>query len=105
MVKRLTTSADVMKEAGTDPDSSGCEVCKPAVASILSSLYNRYIMDKDLHGLQDTNDRYLGNIQRNETFSVVVSFLFCPIFTAIVSSFLLLHHLPTRLAQHIYPTG
>jgi nitrite reductase (NAD(P)H) len=28
-------------------------------------------MDKPTHGLQDTNDRYLGNIQRDGTYSVV----------------------------------
>lgn len=28
-------------------------------------------MDKDLHDLQETNDRFLANIQRNGTFSVV----------------------------------
>ena len=52
-------------------DSLGCEICKPAVGSILASLHNRHVMDADMHALQDTNDRYLGNIQRNGTFSVV----------------------------------
>ena len=28
-------------------------------------------MDKELHDLQETNDRFLANIQRNGTFSVV----------------------------------
>lgn len=60
-----------MREAGKDPESIGCEVCKPTLGSILSSLYNRHIMDKPVHGLQDTNDRFLGNIQRNGTFSVI----------------------------------
>lgn len=71
MVKRLKTLKEVMKEAGTDPDSVGCEACKPAVASIFASLWNKHVMDKPNHGLQDTNDRFLGNIQRNGTFSVV----------------------------------
>jgi len=71
MVKRLRTLADVMREAGTDPDSVGCEACKPAVASIFASLWNKHVMDATTHGLQDTNDRFLGNIQRNGTFSVV----------------------------------
>ncbi|KAI1343037.1 nitrite reductase [Xylariaceae sp. FL0016] len=71
MVKRLKTLQDVMKEAGNDKDSDGCEACKPAVASIFASLWNRHVMDKSTHGLQDTNDRFLGNIQRNGTFSVV----------------------------------
>ncbi|KAI6083603.1 nitrite reductase [Hypoxylon rubiginosum] len=71
MVKRLKTLSDVMLTAGNDKTSDGCEACKPAVASILASLWNKHVMDKTTHGLQDTNDRFLGNIQRNGTFSVV----------------------------------
>ena len=70
-VKKLKTFADIMKEYGKDANSSGCEACKPTLGSILASLYNQHIMDKPLHGLQDTNDRYLANIQRNGTFSVI----------------------------------
>ena len=47
----------------------GCEICKPAVASILASLYNELILDHDT--LQDTNDRFLANIQRGGMYSVV----------------------------------
>ncbi|KAL7622360.1 Nitrite reductase [NAD(P)H] [Parahypoxylon ruwenzoriense] len=71
MVKRLKTLAEVMREAGNVKNSDGCEACKPAVASIFASLWNKHVMDKTTHGLQDTNDRFLGNIQRNGTFSVV----------------------------------
>lgn len=70
-VKQLKTLAEVMREAGNDPDSDGCEACKPAVASIFASLWNKHVMSKPMHGLQETNDRFLGNIQRNGTFSVV----------------------------------
>ncbi|KAI1155626.1 nitrite reductase [Nemania diffusa] len=70
-VKRLKTLAEVMREAGKDASSDGCETCKPAVASILASLWNKHVMSRPLHGLQETNDRYLGNIQRNGTYSVV----------------------------------
>lgn len=71
MVKQLKSLPDVMSEAGNDKSSSGCEMCKPAVASIFASLWNKHVMAKTTHGLQDTNDRYLGNIQRNGTYSVV----------------------------------
>lgn len=71
MVKRLKTFPQVMKDSGIDADSVGCEVCKPTVASIFASLWNKHVMDKPHHGLQETNDRFLGNIQRNGTFSVV----------------------------------
>jgi len=47
----------------------GCEVCKPAVASILSSLWNDVIVKQDT--IQDSNDRFLANIQKGGTYSVV----------------------------------
>jgi nitrite reductase (NADH) large subunit len=50
---------------------SGCEICKPAVASILASTWNQPVLDDDRVGLQDTNDRFLANIQRDGTYSVV----------------------------------
>ncbi|KAB8302377.1 hypothetical protein EYC80_005803 [Monilinia laxa] len=70
-VKNLRTWAQVMRDAGTDPESQGCEACKPCVASIFSSLFNKHVMTRPIHGLQETNDRFLANIQRNGTFSVV----------------------------------
>lgn len=71
MVKRLKTLPEVMREVGNDKRSVGCELCKPAVASIFASLWNKHVMSKTTHGLQDTNDRFLGNIQRDGTYSVV----------------------------------
>jgi len=49
----------------------GCDVCKPAVASILASQLNGHVLDESTVALQDTNDAYLANIQRNGTYSVV----------------------------------
>ncbi|OUS31805.1 nitrite reductase large subunit [Thalassotalea sp. 42_200_T64] len=49
----------------------GCEICKPAVGSILASVYNDYILEDDHLHLQDTNDTYLGNMQKDGTYSVV----------------------------------
>jgi len=70
-VKNLKDFAAVMKEAGKEPESAGCEACKPTIANIIASLYNKHLMDVDKRGLQETNDRFLANIQRNGTFSVV----------------------------------
>jgi nitrite reductase (NAD(P)H) len=70
-VKNLQTFPEVMAAAGTSPTSLGCEACKPTIGSILASLYNKHIMTAPLNGLQDTNDKFLANIQRNGTFSVV----------------------------------
>src|SRR5207302_7676345 len=49
----------------------GCEICKPAVASILASAWNEHVLDDEHLPLQDTNDRFLANIQRDGTYSVV----------------------------------
>jgi nitrite reductase (NADH) large subunit len=49
----------------------GCEICKPAVASILASTWNEHVLANRHVGLQDTNDRFLANIQRDGTYSVV----------------------------------
>jgi len=49
----------------------GCEICKPAVASILASCWNDYVLEKPHIGLQDTNDRFLANMQKDGTYSVV----------------------------------
>jgi nitrite reductase (NADH) large subunit len=48
---------------------SGCEICKPAVASILASLHNDMILNHAT--IQDTNDRFLANVQRQGLYSVV----------------------------------
>ena len=49
----------------------GCEICKPTVASILASCWNDYVLKPELTPLQDSNDYYLGNIQKDGTYSVV----------------------------------
>lgn len=49
----------------------GCEICKPAVGSILASLYNDVIIDDGRDALQDTNDRAMANMQRGGSYSVV----------------------------------
>ncbi|HEY1668463.1 MAG TPA: nitrite reductase large subunit NirB [Trebonia sp.] len=50
----------------------GCDICKPAVASILAALHSGdHILDGERGALQDTNDRHLANMQRNGTYSVV----------------------------------
>ena len=49
----------------------GCEICKPAVASILASTWNEHVLDRKHLSLQDTNDRFLANIQRDGSYSVV----------------------------------
>lgn len=49
----------------------GCDICKPAIASILASCWNEYILKQPHVPLQDTNDRFLANMQKDGTYSVV----------------------------------
>ncbi|KAL3944790.1 MAG: hypothetical protein SGBAC_001113 [Bacillariaceae sp.] len=50
---------------------NGCEVCKPAVGSVLASLQNKMVLGDERSQMQDTNDRALANMQRGGTYSVV----------------------------------
>ncbi|MEU1627563.1 nitrite reductase large subunit NirB [Streptomyces sp. NPDC020096] len=67
--KGITSFSRLLDEHGTTGE--GCDICKPAVASILSSIGNAYVLDGEQAGLQDTNDHFLGNLQRNGSYSVV----------------------------------
>ncbi len=67
-IKDIKTFAALLASHG---NGAGCEVCKPVVASILASLWNASIVDSEHHTLQDTNDRFLANMQRGGLFSVV----------------------------------
>ncbi|GAA4028663.1 nitrite reductase large subunit NirB [Actimicrobium antarcticum] len=49
----------------------GCDICKPVAASILASCWNDFVLKKEHAGLQDSNDYFLGNIQKDGTYSVV----------------------------------
>jgi nitrite reductase (NADH) large subunit len=67
-VEGITTFSQLVARHGT---GRGCDICKPAVASILASLHNGYILDGEQAALQDTNDHFLANMQKNGTYSVV----------------------------------
>ena len=49
----------------------GCETCQPVVSSLLASLWNDNILANGRDVSQDSNDRFLANIQRGGTYSVV----------------------------------
>jgi nitrite reductase (NADH) large subunit len=67
-VRGIGTFSALIAEYGA---GRGCDICKPAVASILASLGNGHILDGEQAALQDTNDHFLANIQRDGTYSVV----------------------------------
>ncbi|WP_336318121.1 nitrite reductase large subunit NirB [Streptomyces lavendofoliae] len=70
---RFTSYAQLLDSHGREEarGGEGCEICKPAVASILASLTNEYILDGERAALQDTNDHFLANMQRNGSYSIV----------------------------------
>ena len=59
---------ELLEKHGT---GRGCDICKPAAGSILASLWNDYVLEEKHVGLQDTNDTFLANMQKNGTYSVV----------------------------------
>ncbi len=67
-VKGIRTFEELIGEHGT---GYGCEICKPVATSIFASLWNESITDREHHTLQDTNDRFLANMQRGGLYSVV----------------------------------
>ncbi|SCC20351.1 nitrite reductase large subunit NirB [Gilliamella intestini] len=67
-VEGLTSFEQVIKKHGK---GYGCEICKPTVGSLLASCWNDYILKDNLIPLQDSNDIFLGNIQKNGTYSII----------------------------------
>ncbi|CAG20905.1 nitrite reductase large subunit NirB [Photobacterium profundum] len=67
-IKEIKTFDELLTSHG---EGLGCEVCKPTIGSILASFWNDYVLDNQHIGLQDTNDIFLGNMQKDGTYSVV----------------------------------
>ena len=67
-IKKIRSFDELLESHGK---GLGCDICKPAVASILASYWNDYILQEQHLGLQDTNDRFLANMQKDGTYSVV----------------------------------
>jgi len=68
IINQIKTFDELLAKYGK---GRGCEICKPAVGSILASYWNDYILNKEHLGLQDTNDTFLANMQKDGTYSVV----------------------------------
>ncbi|MBW4678969.1 MAG: nitrite reductase large subunit NirB [Microcoleus vaginatus WJT46-NPBG5] len=67
-VHKIQTFDELIQQHGS---GLGCEICKPTVSSMLASTWNEHILKTPHVSLQDTNDYYLANIQRDGTYSVV----------------------------------
>ena len=68
MVGEIKTFNTLIEQHGS---GKGCEICKQAVGSILASYWNEYVLKEDHLGIQDTNDTFLANMQKDGTYSVV----------------------------------
>lgn len=75
---RLTSFAALLDSHGRPEarNGDGCEICKPTVGSIIASLApavgaDGYVLDGEQAALQDTNDHFLANLQRNGSYSIV----------------------------------
>ncbi|WP_413284039.1 nitrite reductase large subunit NirB [Vibrio sp. MA40-2] len=67
-VNKIQTFDQLLSQYGS---GLGCATCKPAVGSILASFWNDYVLQDEHMELQDTNDIFLGNMQKDGTYSVV----------------------------------
>ncbi len=70
----LASFHDILLRFGASDEvksGHGCDICKPAIGSILATQRGEYVLDGGRGTLQDTNDRALANMQRNGTYSVV----------------------------------
>ena len=67
-VDRITTFEELIEKHGT---GHGCDICKPTAASIFAACWNDHVLKKSHVPLQDTNDHFLANLQKNGTYSIV----------------------------------
>lgn len=67
-VGEIRTFAQLLQQHGK---GHGCDICKPTVANILASCWNDFVLDRNGAPLQDSNDYFLGNIQKDGTYSIV----------------------------------
>ncbi|MFH4572633.1 nitrite reductase large subunit NirB [Vibrio diabolicus] len=67
-IEEIKTFDELLEKYGK---GYGCEVCKPLVGSILASCWGEHILKPQLVKLHDTNDNFLGNIQKDGTYSII----------------------------------
>ncbi len=68
MVNEIRSFDELLANHG---QGRGCEICRQATGSILASYWNEHILEKSHLSLQDTNDFFLANMQKDGTYSVV----------------------------------
>lgn len=77
-VRQIASYAELLDAHGREEarGGEGCEVCKPAVGSVIASLApsvgaDGYVLQGEQAALQDTNDHFLANLQKNGSYSIV----------------------------------
>ncbi|MGW7288984.1 nitrite reductase large subunit NirB [Streptomyces sp. NPDC054847] len=75
---RVTSYQQLLDSHGREAarGGNGCEICKPTVGSIIASLAptigaSGYVLEGEQAALQDTNDHFLANLQKNGSYSIV----------------------------------
>ncbi|WP_439959781.1 nitrite reductase large subunit NirB [Streptomyces abyssomicinicus] len=75
---RVTSYRELLDRHGREEarGGDGCEICKPSVANMLATLApaigaDAHVLDGEQSSLQDTNDHFLANLQKNGSYSVV----------------------------------
>ncbi|MBL4821606.1 MAG: nitrite reductase large subunit, partial [Gammaproteobacteria bacterium] len=71
MLIRTEKTTSFEELIGRHGSGRGCDICKPAIGSILASCWNDYVLTDANAPLQDTNDHFLANMQKDGTYSIV----------------------------------
>ncbi|MGP7961478.1 nitrite reductase large subunit NirB [Sanguibacter sp. A247] len=71
LVSGVTSFTDVVARFGSDAGARGCDICRPVVASILSTTAPGHVLEGERAALQDTNDHVMANLQKDGSYSVV----------------------------------
>ncbi|ONG39785.1 nitrite reductase large subunit [Alkanindiges hydrocarboniclasticus] len=67
-VGKIQTFEELLHKHGS---GLGCDICKPTASNILASCWNDFILKPQHAGLQDSNDYFMGNIQKDGSYSIV----------------------------------
>ncbi|WP_426592823.1 nitrite reductase large subunit NirB [Cellulomonas sp. McL0617] len=67
-VSGVSSFTQVIERFGT---GRGCDICRPTVASILSTTAPAHVLEGERAALQDTNDHVMANLQKDGSYSVV----------------------------------
>ncbi len=67
-VEKIKTFDELIEKHGK---GLGCDICKPTASSILASCWNEFVLEDSHASLQDTNDHFMANMQKNGTYSIV----------------------------------